>query len=85
MRGGLREERKTRVGHRSSVMSNYSRFASLVAAILNAIGSELSTLESTKSVFVQFYEIHGKKCYDLMDGRKNLRVLSDSKERVWAR
>ena len=42
-------------------------------------------VESTKSVYVQFYEIHGKKCYDLMDERKNLRVLSDSKERVWAR
>ena len=44
----------------------------------------MTSLKTEESVFIQFYEVHGKKCYDLMEGRKNLRILSDKDEKVHA-
>ena len=34
------------------------------------------------SIAITFFEIHGKKCYDLLNHRKQLQVLSDDKEDV---
>mmetsp|Transcript_13506 Transcript_13506/g.24879 ORF Transcript_13506/g.24879 Transcript_13506/m.24879 type:complete len:707 (-) Transcript_13506:40-2160(-) len=55
------------------------------SAILDSLGSRLCGLDAPGfSVYLQFYEVHGKKCYDLMNSRNNLRILSDSSERVHA-
>lgn len=34
------------------------------------------------SIAVSFFEIHGKKCFDLMNARKTLQVMSDDKEEI---
>ena len=38
--------------------------------------------EEGKAVYITFYEIHGKKCYDLMNERKTIKVLTDANDKV---
>ena len=43
-------------------------------------------LENTAAVFsITFFEVHGKKCYDLLSDRKPVKLLSDENEQVHAR
>lgn len=53
-------------------------------AVLDAMKKKLAALEGGegKAVYITFYEIHGKKCYDLMNGREGIKVLTDSNDKV---
>ena len=57
------------------------------SGVLDVIGECLSRNQCSTAahVYIQFYEIHGKKCYDLMNERKVVKILSDEEERVHAR
>lgn len=47
-------------------------------------GKDDVILPQTDTCDVTFYEIHGKNCYDLLDNRKKIRLLSDENECVVA-
>ena len=53
-------------------------------AVLDVMKRKLAKLEGGegKAVYITFYEIHGKKCYDLMNERKAIKVLTDSNDKV---
>ena len=54
---------------------------------LNGALAELANyLEGTAAAFeITFFEVHGKKCYDLLSDRKPLKLLSDENDVVHAR
>jgi len=54
-----------------------------VAQLLNK-GGVLDN-DETLSAEVSFLELHGKKCYDLIQERKEIRLMSDKDEKVHAR
>ena len=47
---------------------------------VNADSSALSQAYAACSLEVTFYEVHGKKCYDLLDNRKVCKLLADESE-----
>ena len=53
-------------------------------AVLDVMKKKLAKLkgEEGKAVYITFYEIHGKKCYDLMNERKTIKVLTDANDKV---
>jgi hypothetical protein len=63
------------------------------AALISKIAHNLAAIEVSHDgldgldtyVNLEFYELYGKKCFDLMNCRKELKVLSDSSEKVHAR
>jgi len=56
------------------------------AAIIRGIAERLADIKvvgtPTSFVNMQFYELYGKKCFDLQNDRAPLKILSDSSEKV---
>ncbi|CAL1151805.1 unnamed protein product, partial [Cladocopium goreaui] len=51
----------------------------------NACWKRLGADLAGRSIAVTFFEIHGKKCYDLLQQRKEVTLRSDAEERVHVR
>jgi hypothetical protein len=52
-----------------------------IMGILERVAREVAG----QSVHVTFYEIHGKKCYDLLRNRQLIRLLADASDTVHVR